>query len=218
MSTIKLKIVSGVLTAVLVLTGCNTMDPYTGEEKTSSTVKFGAIGAAICGIIGSRDSSKHARNAALGCGVVGASIGAYMDSQEKKLRHSLENTGVSVKREGDHIRLIMPGNITFATNKSTVQTGFYPVLNSVVTVLREYEKTIIEVEGFTDSTGSWAHNMQLSEERARQVSAYLKKGSIISQRLVIIGRGPSSPIANNNTTEGRAKNRRVEIRIRAIEV
>ncbi|WP_444998194.1 OmpA family protein [Aliikangiella sp. IMCC44359] len=217
MSAMKLKIASGVLTAALVLTGCKTLDPYTGEEKTSSTVKYGAIGAAICGIIGSRDSSKHARNAALGCGVIGASIGAYMDSQERKLRNSLEETGVSVKREGDQIRLIMPGNITFATNKSTVQTGFYPVLNSVVTVLREYEKTIVEVEGYTDSTGSWSHNMQLSEERARQVSNYLKKGGILSQRLIPTGKGPSNPIANNGTAEGRAQNRRVEIRIRAIE-
>lgn len=217
MSAMKLKVASGLLTAALVLTGCKTLDPYTGEEKTSSTVKYGAIGAAICGIIGSRDSSKHARNAALGCGVIGASIGAYMDSQEKKLRNSLEETGVSVKREGDQIRLIMPGNITFATDKSVVQTGFYPVLNSVVTVLREYEKTIVEVEGYTDSTGSWSHNMQLSEERARQVSNYLKKGGILSQRLIPTGKGPSNPIANNDTAEGRAQNRRVEIRIRAIE-
>lgn len=203
--------------SLVFVSGCQTMDPYTGEGKTSGAVKYGAIGAAICGIIGSRHSSKRARNAAVGCGVIGASIGAYMDSQEKKLRQSLENTGVGIKREGDQIRLIMPGNITFATNKSQVQTDFYPVLNSVVTVLREFDETIVEVEGYTDSTGSYSHNMTLSQNRASQVANYLENGGIIHQRLIITGKGPSNPIASNSSAEGRAQNRRVEIRLRAIE-
>jgi outer membrane protein OmpA-like peptidoglycan-associated protein len=214
----KLKLLSiHIFLGSLVLSGCTTYDAYTGESKTSSAVKYGAIGAAICGIIGSRDSSKHARNAALGCGVIGASIGAYMDSQEKKLRQSLENTGVSVSREGDQIRLIMPGNITFASSQSRLQEAFHPVLNSVVTVLREYDKTIVEVQGFTDSTGSNGYNMNLSQNRAQQVAGYLETGGIISQRLVIVGKGPSNPIATNSTPEGRSQNRRVEIRLRAIE-
>lgn len=205
------------LSFLVSLSGCKTLDPYTGEEKVSGATKYGAIGAAICGIIGSRKSSKRARNAALGCGLIGASVGAYMDSQEKKLRHSLENTGVKVKREGDQIRLIMPGNITFATNKSNLQEEFYPVLNSVVTVLREYDETIIEVEGHTDSTGSWSHNMALSEARAKSVAAYLQRGSIIPQRLLVVGKGPSVPLATNKTPQGRAQNRRVEIRLKAIQ-
>ncbi|MGX5174463.1 OmpA family protein [Aliikangiella sp. IMCC44653] len=216
----KLKAGKVILTALafsVTLSGCQTYDAYTREGKTSSAVKYGAIGAAICGIIGSRDSSKHARNAALGCGVIGASVGAYMDSQEKKLRESLDATGVSVQREGDQIRLIMPGNITFATNQSQIQADFYPVLDSVVTVLREYEETIVEVEGHTDSTGSWQHNMQLSESRAQQVANYLREGGIISQRLLTVGKGPGVPVASNDTAQGRAQNRRVEIRIRAIK-
>ena len=215
--TISKKLLSACLASTLALSGCQTFDAYTGEQKTSSAVKYGAIGAAICGIIGSRDSSKHARNAALGCGLIGAGIGAYMDAQESKLRQSLANTGVSVKREGEQIRLIMPGNITFATNRSVVQTDFHPVLNSVGTVLQEYEKTIVEVQGFTDSTGSWEHNLTLSEQRASSVSAYLQQRGILQQRLVTTGKGPSSPVASNDTPEGRAQNRRVEIRIRAIE-
>jgi len=203
--------------SLLFTTGCKNLDPYTGESKVNNTVKYGAIGAAICGIIGSRDSGQHARNAAVGCGVIGAGIGAYMDSQEDKLRQSLENTGVSVQREGEQIRLIMPGNITFASNKSQIQPDFEPVLNSVVTVLREYEKTIVEVQGFTDSTGSWQLNMDLSQDRAQQVASYLQRGDIIQQRLVVVGKGPSDPIASNATSEGRAQNRRVEIKLRAIE-
>ena len=217
MSAIKSKLVAGAVIGALVLSGCKTLDPYTGEEKTSSALKFGAIGAAVCGLIGSRDSSKHARNAALGCGLIGASIGAYMDSQEEDLRKSLEKTGVSVKREGDQIRLIMPGNITFATNKSQVQTDFYPVLNSVATVLKEYEKTIVEVQGYTDSVGSWEYNLNLSEQRAKQVSSYLAQNGVLQQRLIATGQGKANPIASNESESGRAQNRRVEIHIRAIE-
>ena len=214
----KTVIVSALLASSLIFTtGCKNLDPYTGESKINNTVKYGAIGAAICGIIGSRDSGKHARNAALGCGIIGAGIGAYMDSQEDKLRQSLANTGVRVQRDGDQIRLIMPGNITFATNKAQIQPDFEPVLNSVVTVLREYDKTVIEVQGYTDSTGSWQYNMTLSENRAQQVANYLQNGDIIQQRLVVVGKGPSNPIASNNSAEGRAQNRRVEIRLRAIE-
>lgn len=205
------------LLATLMLSGCTTYDAYTGEAKTSNAVKYGAIGAAVCAIIGATKSGKYARNAALGCGVVGAGIGAYMDAQEKKLRRSLENTGVRVSREGDHIRLVMPGNITFATDKSELQESFEPVLNSVVTVLREYDKTIVEVHGFTDSTGSYGYNMSLSENRARQVSNYLETGGIIGQRLLVVGKGPTAPIATNETAAGRSLNRRVEIRLRAIE-
>lgn len=210
-------ITSLVLFSLVSISGCNTLDPYTGEKKTRSAVKFGAIGAAVCGIIGSRKSSKRARNAALGCGLIGASVGAYMDSQEKKLRHSLENTGVGIQRDGDQIRLIMPGNITFPTDKSDLKTSFEPVLNSVVTVLREYDETIIEIQGFTDSTGSWKYNMALSERRAESVASYLQTGGIIEQRLITIGKGPSDPIASNDTANGRAQNRRVEIRLRAIQ-
>ena len=212
------KLAVGVCAASLIFaTGCQTLDPYTGEQKTRNSVKYGAIAAAVCGIIGARDSGQHARNAAVGCGLIGASIGHYMDNQEAKLRQSLQNTGVSVQREGDQIRLIMPGNITFATDNSSVQSAFMPVLDSVVTVLKEYEKTIVEVQGFTDSTGSWEHNMKLSESRAKSVANYLQSGGIISQRLVTAGKGPSDPIASNSTPEGRAQNRRVEIRLRAIE-
>lgn len=218
MLTIKPRLIPVLLIASMVfISGCKTLDPYTGEEKTSSTLKYGAIGAAVCGIIGAGRSSKRARNAALGCGIVGASIGAYMDSQEKKLRQSLQNTGVSVRREGNQIRLIMPGNITFATNQSQVQADFYPVLNSVVTVLQEFDKTIVEVEGHTDSTGSWEHNMRLSENRASEVARYLENSGVINQRLVTTGKGPSNPLATNNNAEGRALNRRVEMRLRAIE-
>ena len=200
----------------IVLSGCQTIDPNTGESKTNNAVKGAALGALVCGIIGARDSGKHARNAALGCGAIGAGIGAYMDSQEDELRKSLADTGVSVVRDGDNINLVMPGNITFASSKAVIQADFFPILNSVGTVLSNYKKTAIEIEGHTDSTGSVSFNLKLSEERAKSVTDYLVSKGVQAKRIIHHGRGPMRPLASNQSAEGRAQNRRVEIRIRAI--
>ncbi len=205
-----------VLAISILLSACQTTDPYTGEKKTSNALKGAGIGAIVCGIVGATKSSKHARNAALGCGAIGAGIGAYMDSQEADLRESLADSGVGVERDGNNINLIMPGNITFATNKSDIQADFYSVLDSVAQVLAGYDKTAIEVEGHTDSTGSLSYNLKLSENRALQVANYLKTRGIAEQRIIHHGKGPMKPIASNQSSEGRAQNRRVEIRIKAI--
>ena len=110
----------------------------------------------------------------------------------------------------------MPGNITFATNKSDIQADFHSVLDSVAKVLAGYDQTAVEVEGHTDSTGSLSHNLSLSESRAMQVANYLKSKGISGQRITSYGKGPMKPIASNQSAEGRAQNRRVEIRIKAI--
>ena len=130
------------------LSACTT-NPYTGEEQVSKAAKYGGSAAAVCGLVGAIDSGKHARNAALGCGIVGAGVGAYMDVQEAKLREELAGTGVSVVREGDNIRLIMPGNITFQTDSYNLRSDFYPVLNSVGQVLAKYAGTTLRVSGHT---------------------------------------------------------------------
>jgi len=105
----------------------------------------------------------------------------------------------------------MPGNITFATNSANINTNFISVLNSVVLVLEEYNKTLVVVSGHTDSSGSEQHNQKLSEARASSVATYLREQKIISDRLEIIGFGESQPVADNKTAEGRELNRRVEI-------
>jgi outer membrane protein OmpA-like peptidoglycan-associated protein len=217
MFKIRSKTITASLIAIsMALTGCQTIDPYTGEKKTSNAAKGAGIGALVCGLVGAIKSGKHARNAALGCGAIGAGIGAYMDSQEDELRRSLADSGVSVQRNGDSIKLIMPGNITFATNKSDIQADFHTVLDSVAKVLAGYDQTAVEVEGHTDSTGSLSHNLSLSESRAMQVANYLKSKGISGQRITSYGKGPMKPIASNQSSEGRAQNRRVEIRIKAI--
>ncbi len=200
------------LTLSVIVSAC-TVNPYTGEEQVSKTATYGAGAAVACGLIGALDSKKSARNAALGCGLVGAGVGAYMDVQEAKLREELRGTGVSVSREGDTIKLIMPGNITFETDSYNLRNSFYPVLNSVGKVLAKYNDTTLRITGHTDSTGSKAYNQPLSERRAQSVASYLATQGVSSSRAFSEGRGFDQPIANNGTASGRAQNRRVELYI-----
>ena len=143
--------------------------------------------------------------------IAGGGIGYYMDVQEAKLRQTLSGTGVSVTRDGDNIILNMPSNITFGVNSADISSDFYEVLDSVTIVVNEYDKTLIEVMGHTDNTGSEQHNQQLSDRRARSVTDYLASREINSVRLEAYGYGEGYPVANNDTDQGRAKNRRVEI-------
>jgi outer membrane protein OmpA-like peptidoglycan-associated protein len=134
-----------------------------------------------------------------------------MDQQEAKLRAQLQGTGVSVTRSGDNIILNMPGNVTFATDSSNISSSFYPVLDSVALVINEFEKTYVDVVGHTDSTGAAEYNQRLSERRAQSVADYLRSRQVLSQRLLVRGMGASSPIASNDSPQGRQQNRRVEI-------
>lgn len=197
---------------LLALAACTT-NPYTGEQQPSKAVTYGAGAAAVCGLVGALDSKEKARNAALGCGIVGAGVGAYMDVQEAKLREQLAGTGVRVVREGDNIRLIMPGNITFETDSYHLRSSFYPVLNSVGAVLVKYVDTTLRISGHTDNTGSRQYNLTLSERRARSVADYLVTREVKQSRMLVEGLAFDQPIADNGTPEGRASNRRVELYI-----
>ncbi len=198
------------------LLGCTT-NPYTGEQEASNTAKGAAIGAAAGAAVGALtgDGGDDRRKRALiGAGVgalAGGAVGAYMDAQEAKLREQLENTGVSVTRIGDDIVLNMPGNVTFDVNRDEVKSGFYPVLNSVGLVLNEYDKTLIDVNGHTDSTGTVDYNMDLSVRRAQSVADYIESQGIIHTRVFVQGFGPHYPIADNVSEAGRQQNRRVEL-------
>ncbi len=208
--------------SALVLGGCTTMDPYTQESKTSNATKGAGIGALTGAVLGAAVAGKGDRNegalagAAIG-GAVGGGIGYYMDRQEMQLRQELEGTGVRVERVGDDIRLIMPGNITFATDSDRVAPSFYPVLDSVAKVLLKFDRTQVAVEGFTDSTGSFEYNQQLSERRAGSVASYLASVGVNQLRLDARGYGERYPIASNDSAAGRAANRRVEIKIRGTQ-
>jgi outer membrane protein OmpA-like peptidoglycan-associated protein len=210
---IRQKTLLAISLALVVGLGACTTNPYTGEEQASKTAMGAGIGAAAGGLIGAATGgSRSAILLGVGIGALaGGGVGYYMDRQEDKLRAQLQNTGVSVTRNGDNIILNMPGNVTFATDSSNISADFYPVLNSVALVINEFEKTYIDINGHTDSTGAESYNQTLSEARASSVARYLESQKVVPQRIITRGMGESQPIADNDTPEGRALNRRVEI-------
>ena len=203
--------------AMVFVTGCTTLDPYTREEQTSQATKGALIGAgigAVVGLISGDDAVERRQRALIGAGVgalAGGAIGNYQDKQEAALRAELEGTGVSVTGIGDNITLNMPGNVTIATDSSDLSPAFFDVLNSVGKVLVEFDQTVVEVAGHTDSTGSDQYNQSLSERRANSVTTYLKAQGVMPQRLITVGMGEAYPVADNGTAQGRQANRRVEI-------
>ncbi len=199
------------LMSILMLSACAT-DPYTGERKVSNSAWGTGIGALAGAGIGALAGGE--KGALIGAGVgaaAGLGTGAYMDVQEQALRRELLNTGVQVKKINNQIYLIMPGNITFDSNDANIKVSFQPVLNSIAKVIKEYNKTMVQVNGYTDSTGSAALNNSLSLMRANSVSNYLRIKGVEANRIVANGYGSSNPIASNSTAMGREQNRRVEI-------
>jgi outer membrane protein OmpA-like peptidoglycan-associated protein len=206
-----------VVAASVTFSACTTLDPYTREEQSSSAQRgaiIGAVSGAVAGLITGDSSMERKKRALVGAGlgaIAGGAVGAYQDRQEAQLRAQLEGTGVSVTRIGDNITLNMPGNITFATNSADLNAGFFAVLDSVGLVVAEFDQTVIEVAGHTDSTGTDEYNQRLSERRAASVSAYLISRQVLPDRIIQIGMGEDWPITDNSTNAGRQLNRRVEL-------
>jgi outer membrane protein OmpA-like peptidoglycan-associated protein len=207
--------------AAFLLAGCETVDTSNGV-KTSSKTKSGAlIGAGAGAVLGALSNKNDRRkNAVIGAGIgalAGAGVGAYMDRQSKDLRAQLETRGVFVTRQGDNIILNLPSDVTFSTGSADIAGSFLPVLDDVATILNQYPSTYIDVVGHADSQGSDASNLDLSERRANATAGYLVARKVKSERIYVAGMGESRPIASNDTAEGRAKNRRVEITLRPVE-
>jgi outer membrane protein OmpA-like peptidoglycan-associated protein len=202
--------------AIFSAVACTTVNPYTRESQTSKAVKGAGIGAAAGAVVGLLTKGDKLENALIGAGVgaiAGGGAGYYMDVQEAKLRQRLEGTGVSVTRLGDNITLNLPSGITFALNSADLNAQFYSALEGVGVVLKEYNKTVVEVAGHTDSSGSDQYNQALSQRRAQSVAGYLASQGVKSERLITVGAGESHPVASNDTEQGRASNRRVELTI-----
>jgi len=209
-----MKKILGIALIATLITGC-AIDPYTGEEKVANTAWGAGAGAALGAGIGALAGGGKGALIGAGAGAaVGAGAGYYMDRQEAQLRARLEGTGVRIQRQGDNLKLIMPGNITFATNSATINGNFYPILDSVGIILKEFNNTSINISGFTDSSGSDSHNQTLSENRARSVSSYIVRTGVQHGRIQSRGFGERYPVASNSNSMGRAQNRRVEISIR----
>ena len=218
-----------VATAVALLAGCASPNPYDGQGQgqadsgstgMSKTAKYGGLGALAGALAGAAiNHDNRGKGALIGAAVVGASAagyGYYADQQEKKLRASMANTGVEVQRQGDQIKLIMPGNITFATDSANIAPSFYQPLNNLAGSLKEFNQNQIEIVGYTDSTGARQHNKDLSQRRAQSVATYLTSQGVSGANLSARGAGPDNPVASNGDVNGRAQNRRVEVNLKAI--
>lgn len=214
---------AGLVTAAVVLAGCQTTNPYTGEQQTSKATwgaTIGALSGALIGAATGDDAKERRKRALIGAGagaIAGGSVGYYMDVQEAKLREQLKGTGVSVTRVGENIVLNMPGNITFRTGSADLNSDFLRVLDSVGVVLKEYNKTLVVIAGHTDNVGSDATNQTLSQQRAESVGKYLAGRAVASERMVITGYGESRPVASNDSESGRSQNRRVELTLEPIK-
>jgi outer membrane protein OmpA-like peptidoglycan-associated protein len=199
-------------------TGGYSSAPPAGDEegmnRTQKGALIGAVAGAVAGLLSGDDATERRQRALVGAGVgglAGGAIGNYQDRQERALRERMAGTGVEVVRDGDNITLDMPEAITFGFDSYALRSNSYTVLNRVADTLNEFNQTIVEVAGHTDSVGAAAYNQKLSEQRAQAVANYLTSRGVNGQRLMITGAGANHPVASNSTEAGRAENRRVEI-------
>ena len=211
-------VIAALVSGALAVSGCTT-NPYTGEREAGKSGIGAGIGSLVGAGIGALSSSKKDRGkgALIGAAAVGGGVGYYMDVQEAKLRDKMKGTGVSVTRSGDNIILNMPNNVTFDSSSATLKPAGANTLTGVAMVLKEYNKTAVNVIGYTDSTGSQDLNMRLSQQRADSVASSLITQGGEANRIRTSGMGPANPIASNCTAEGKAQNRRVEITLSPIQ-
>lgn len=208
-------VISIVLSSILAVTGCTTTDPTTGQAQSNNTrtgALIGAVGGAVAGSLIRDDRRGVLVGAAVG-GAAGAAIGNQKDKRDAELRAAVANTGVQVEVHEDYTNLVMPGNVTFATNSYDIQSSFYQTLDSVANIVAQYPEVKLTITGHTDSTGSYATNKTLSERRANSVRDYLMTRSIAPARINTEGVADRYPLASNDTPQGRETNRRVEIRL-----
>ncbi len=219
---IKNSLKAGIATAIAatMLAGCATYTGQTTDPNDPNRTQRGAlIGAgigAVAGLLAGKDATDRRQKAMVGAGIgglAGAGIGAYQDRQEAELRRQTAGTGVDVQRDGDVIKLNLPDGVTFDFNKTEVKPQFYPALNAIARTIGEYNQTIVEINGHTDNIGALAVNQRISEQRAQSVAGYLAAQGVQSVRMETRGFNYQYPVADNATEQGRAMNRRVEIRL-----
>lgn len=198
--------------ALVTVSACVT-DPNTGERKVSRTAIGGIGGAGLGYLLGSVIGGKTARIVGAGIGgVAGGVVGYQMDKQIKELKEQTAGSGIDVSQQGDGILVNLP-DVTFAVDSTTISPAFQASLDKVAQSMIQYPDSLIDVYGHTDSTGSDAYNLDLSKRRADAVARYLTMRGVSSSRIQTQGMGESYPVADNATAEGRAQNRRVEVKI-----
>jgi outer membrane protein OmpA-like peptidoglycan-associated protein len=206
----KYYLVLSTLALALTIGGCAT------NNNTQNGAAIGAVVGALLGkATGDNDKSRYVWGAAVGA-LAGSAIGNYMDKQEAALREELADTGIEVVRDGDNLLLVMPGDITFATNSAAISPNFNPVLQDVALVVNEYEKTVLLIKGHTDDTGTEQYNQMLSERRANAVKNLMIAYGVNSQRITTVGLGEYQPKVPNTSETNRQLNRRVELEIHPV--
>ena len=204
------KTLISVTTASLFLAGC------AGMSETQKNTATGAGVGAVAGALISAATGGHAgTGAAVGAGV--GALGTYiwssnLEKQRRDMQAATQGTGVGVTQTADNqLKLDIPSDISFAVGRSDISPSFAPVLDQFAAGLRNNPNAEVRIVGHTDSTGSDAINNPLSVDRAASTRDYLVARGVSPQVFVIEGHGSTRPIATNDTAEGRAKNRRVEI-------
>jgi len=198
--------------AALFLSGCANM-----SETQQGTARGAGIGAVAGAVLGA--ATGGSRGAATGA-VLGGAVGAgggylwskKMQDQKVAMERATVGTGVAVSQTADNrLKLDIPSDISFATGRSDISSNFAPILNQFASSLNQNPVTTVSIVGHTDNTGSDATNNPLSMDRANSTRNYLAARGVSNNRIATDGRGEREPIADNNTNDGRSKNRRVEI-------
>ena len=215
MKTSRIVLSSFAAASLVATSGCVT-DPNTGEQKVSRTAIGGVGGAVLGGLLGGAIGGKTGRivGAVVG-GAAGGYVGYRMDQQIRELKEETEGSGVDVTEvdNGQAILVNLPDGVTFDVGSATLKPGFRETLDGVADSLIKYPNSLVDVYGHTDSTGSDAFNQTLSERRAQTVANYMMSRGVSQARIRWQGFGETMPIADNGTEQGRARNRRVEIKI-----
>lgn len=203
-------ILLGVSAVVILATGCASMDDT--QRRTATGAGVGALAGAV---IGSATGGNAGTGAVLGAGV--GALGTYiwsqnMERQKREMEQATRGTGIAVSQTADNqLMLNIPSDISFAVGRSDIQPNFAPVLDQFAMGLRNNPYSDVRIVGHTDSTGSDAINNPLSLARAESARNFLTMRGVSGARIQVEGRGSHQPVASNDTLDGRARNRRVEI-------
>ncbi|WP_395023751.1 OmpA family protein [Comamonas odontotermitis] len=204
------KILVPVIASLAILSGCANMSDT--QRTTATGAGVGALGGAAIGAIAGGHAGKGA--------VIGAGVGAlgsyiwsqHMEKQKREMEQATQGTGVTVTQTQDNqLKLDIPSDISFQTNRSDIQGNFAPILDRFAEGLRNNQNAQVRIIGHTDSTGNDGINDPLSLARAESTRNYLTSRGVNGSRIQVQGMGSRQPIATNDTAEGRARNRRVEI-------
>jgi outer membrane protein OmpA-like peptidoglycan-associated protein len=199
------------------LSACAADDP---NQRAKTGAAVGAVAGALLGHAIDDGKGGVIVGAAVGA-LAGAGVGHYMDQQQQEMEQALAEEqarhDIEVQKlKNQTLKVNIASEVSFGFDSASLTPAFIPKLTKLSEIIKRYPKTIIHVVGYTDSIGSSAYNMTLSQRRAQSVVDYFAQQGIASQRLVAVGRGETQPRASNDTEAGRQLNRRVELFIKPI--